>query len=130
MARDYVESEIPSVYNLQEVPPRREEPGLTQTIFRGVDQMVGFNLIDPEKEDGAPHSHPWEQINFVADGQVDFVVGDERVTLEQYDVLEIPPDIEHASRADPDESAVLLAFWPVREEFQSATEYQTEFQTD
>jgi quercetin dioxygenase-like cupin family protein len=127
MVREYVESEIPAVYNFQEVPPVRDEPGLTQTVFRGLDQMVGFTVIGPEKEDSDPHSHPWEQVNVLFEGHLDFLVGGERISLEQYDVLEIPPGVEHTSRVVSDESAVLLAFWPLREDRLSATDYQTEF---
>lgn len=129
MVREYVESEIPAVYNLQDVPPVRDEPGLTQTVFRGLDQMVGFTVVGPENEDSAPHSHPWEQVNVLLEGRLDFVVGGERVSLEPYDVLEIPPGVEHASRVVADEPAVLLAVWPLREDRLAATGYQTEFDT-
>lgn len=127
MVRDYVESEIPSVYNLRDVPPVREGPGFTQTVFRGLDQMVGLTVIGPEKEDSEPHSHPYEQVNVLVEGELDFVVGGERLSLAQYDALEIPPGVEHASRAVSEEKAVLFAFWPLREDRLSGTEYQTEF---
>ena len=127
MVREYVESEIPSVYNLEAVPPVRDETGVTQTVFRGIDQMIGFTVIEPDAEDSPPHSHPWEQMNVLVDGELDFLVGDERISLEPYDALEIPPGVEHTSRAVSDEPATLLAFWPLREDRLSATEYQTEF---
>lgn len=127
MVRDYNASEIPSVYNLQDVPPVRDEPGLTQVVFRGLDQMIGFTVIHPENEDADPHSHPWEQVNILLQGRLDFLVGGERVSLEEYDILEIPPGIEHTSRVVTNESAHLLAIWPLREDRLSATEYQSEF---
>lgn len=127
MVRDYDESEIPSVYNLEEAPAVRDEPGFRQAVFRGIDQMLGFSIVGPDKPDSEPHSHPWEQMNYVAEGRIDFVVGDEVVTLEQHDVITIPPGIEHTSRAVADEPAVLLAFWPLREDRLDATDYQDEF---
>lgn len=130
MVRAYDEAAIPSVYNLQDVPAVRDEPGVTQKVFRGLDQMVGFTVIRPEKEDAEPHSHPYEQVNMLVEGRLDFVVGDERVSLEPYDILEIPPGVEHTSRVASDEPAVLLAFWPLREDRLWATEYQTEFDTE
>lgn len=127
MVRDYDPDEIPSVYNLQDVPPVRDEPGFRQVVFRGIDQMVGFTSITPEKEDGEPHRHPYEQTNMLVEGRLEFVVGDETVELEPYDVLEIPPEVPHTARTIDGESATLLAFWPLREDRLSATEYQKEF---
>lgn len=127
MVREYDESAIPTVHNLQSVEPGRQEPGFSQVLFRGIDQMVAFSNIGPEKEDGEPHTHPFEQMNMLVEGRLDFIVGDERVSLEPYDSLVIPPGVPHTSRALEDESAVLLAFWPLREDRVSMTDYQTEF---
>lgn len=130
MVRNYDASEIPAVYNFRDVPPHRDEEGITQTVFRGLDQMVGFSVIEPEKPDSEPHRHPYEQINLLIEGELDFIVGDEQVSLKQYDILEIPPEVEHTSRAVSDEPAILLAMWPLREDRLSSTQYQTEFETE
>ena len=127
MVRDYDADAVPSVYNFWDVPPVRENPGMSQRVFRGIDQMVGFTVIEPDKPDAEPHTHPWEQINLLVEGRLDFVVGDERISLEPYDVVEIPPDVPHTSRAVADEPAVLLAFWPLQETHLHGTAYQTEF---
>ncbi|WP_460561492.1 cupin domain-containing protein [Halorubrum pallidum] len=128
MVRSYDPSEIPSVYNLKDAPLAKEGKGFEQVVFRGVDQMIGMTTIGPEREDKPPHSHPWEQMNLVVEGEVDFIVDDERISLSTYDAVEIPPDVPHASRAVADEPATLLAFWPLREDRLDATDYQTEFQ--
>ncbi|PGF15349.1 pectin degradation protein [Natrinema sp. CBA1119] len=119
MPREYDRSEIPSVYNLRDIDPYREEPGLSQVIFRGIDQMIGFTRIDPEKPDSEPHTHPYEQTNMLVDG--------ERIELEPYDTLTIPPEIPHTSRTVDGETATLLAFWPLREDRLEGTAYQREF---
>lgn len=126
MVRDYDESKIPAVYNLQDVPAARNDTGSTQKIFRGLDSMVGFTKIKSDEE-AEPHSHPFEQINLLIKGKVDFYVGGEIVTLERYDILEIPPGVEHESRELSDGPAELLAFWPLREDRLEHTAYQTEF---
>lgn len=130
MVRDYDEDAIPSVYNLREVPPVREDPAFSQVVFRGIDQMIGMTFIEPERADSEPHSHPWEQMNLLMDGRLDFLVDGERVELERYDALTIPPGVEHTSRVASDEQAVLLAFWPLREDRLEATDYQDEFNVD
>lgn len=127
MPRDYDRSAVPSVYNLREVAPYREETGFRQVVFRGVDQMIGFSEIGPEKPDAEPHSHPYEQANMLVDGRLDFLVDGERVELDPYDTLAIPPEVPHTSRAVEGETATLLAFWPLREDRIDGTAYQREF---
>lgn len=127
MPRDYDRSAVPSVYNLQETPLCRDEPGFQQTVFRGIDQMVGFSQVSPEKVDSDPHTHPYEQMNMVLEGQLDFLVDGKRVNLEPYDTLMIPAEIPHTSRAVEDSTATLLAIWPLREDRLAETEYQMEF---
>lgn len=127
MVRKYDSSEIPSVYNLADAPVAKEEPGFEQVVFRGVDQMVGMTTIESEREDKPQHSHPWEQTTIVIEGEVDFLVDGERVSLGVHDAVEIPPDVPHASRAVSEEPARLLAFWPLREDRLEATDYQAEF---
>lgn len=129
MVRDYDASVIPAVYNFREVPPHRNDEGVTQKIFRGIDKMIGVTIIEPDKPDAAPHTHPYEQINLLVEGELDFIVGDEQISLEHYDVLEIPPGVKHTSRAVSDKPAILLAFWPLREDRLAATRYQAEFDT-
>lgn len=127
MARDYDESEVPSVYNLEDVAPYRQEQGFEQVVFRGIDQMVGFSRISPERPDSEPHTHPFEQMNMLVEGRLDFLVNGERLELEPYDTLAIPPDVPHTSRAVEGETATLLAFWPLREDRVEGTAYQEEF---
>jgi quercetin dioxygenase-like cupin family protein len=129
MARDYDSDAVPSVHNLDSVDPYRAGTGFEQVLFRGIDQMIGFTRIGPEKPDGEPHSHPFEQSNMLVEGRLDFVVDGERLELEPYDTLMIPPEVPHTSRAVDGESATLLAFWPLREDRTDATAYQDEFPT-
>lgn len=117
----------PSIHNLQQVPSRVEKPGFRQVVFRGLDQMVGLIAISPDMEDKPLHNHPWEQTNMLVESQVDFVVGDDRISLDSYDIFAIPPDTPHAVCAADNESAVLFVVWPLREDYLFATEYQTEF---
>lgn len=126
MVKEYDSSSIPTVYNLNDAPEYRDREGLTQVIFRGLDQMVGFTVIKPSKPDSTPHSHSFEQMNLLLEGSLKMVVGDEVVHLAPYDSLVIPPGVEHTSQAT-DEQAVLLAVWPLREDRLDAVEYQAEF---
>ncbi|MFC6765271.1 cupin domain-containing protein [Natrinema soli] len=115
------------MYNVRDIDPYREEPGLRQVIFRGIDQMIGFTQIEPEKPDTEPHTHPYEQTNMLVDGRLDFLVDGEGIELEPYDTLTIPPEIPHTSRPIDGETATLLAFWPLREDRLEGATYQREF---
>jgi quercetin dioxygenase-like cupin family protein len=127
MVRDYIESEIPRVYNLAEAPPAREEPGVKQMLFRGMDQMIGLTFIGAEASRSEPHTHPYEQLNMLIEGELRFIVDGEELTLTPYDTLMIPPHVPHTSEPSGDGTAVLLAFWPLREELAATTDYQSEF---
>lgn len=127
MPRDYDRSAIPSVYNLQDIDPHREEPGFRQVFFRGIDRMLGFSEIGPGASDSEPHTHPYEQLNTLLEGRLDFLVDGTRVELEPYDTMTIPPEVPHTSRVVEGKTATLLAVWPLREDHLDATAYQKEF---
>jgi quercetin dioxygenase-like cupin family protein len=127
MARDYDRSAISSVYNLENVAPRRQEPGFEQVVFRGIDQLVGFSQIGPDTEAFTRHTHPYEQLNLLVGARLDFLVDGERVELYPYDTLVIPPEIPHPSRAVDGERATLLALWALRGDRIEGTSYQKEF---
>jgi quercetin dioxygenase-like cupin family protein len=127
MVRDYDRAAIPSAYDLADAPTVRDEPGFTQSVFRGVDQLIGFSQIGPAYPDGEPHTHPYEQANLLVDGRVDMLIDGEVVELRPYDAVTIPPEVPHTARAVAGESATLVAFWPLREDRLDGTEYQTEF---
>ncbi|MFB6280953.1 MAG: cupin domain-containing protein [Haloferacaceae archaeon] len=126
MARDYDPAAIPAVHDLTAAPRVREEPGFEQTVFRGIDQLIGLSWIDPGREDGAPHTHPFEQTNVLLEGRLDFHVDGERVALDPHHALTIPPEVPHGARV-AGESATLLAVWPLREDRLDGTAYQQEF---
>lgn len=131
MVGKYNRSRVPSVYNLMDVPAVGdrfpEGAKKIQKVFRGVDQMIGFNIIKPGAEATDPHTHPFEQTNLLLEGEIEYVVGDDVATLKPWDILCIPPEVEHGSRIVSDDRAILLAFWPLREDRLSGTEYQEEF---
>lgn len=127
MARDYDAAAIPAVHDLDAAPRVREEPGFEQTVFRGIDQLVGLSWIDPDRDDGDAHTHPFEQTNVLLEGRLGFLVDGERVSLDPHDALTIPPETPHAARTVAGESATLLAVWPLREDRLDGTDYQHEF---
>ena len=127
MVRMYEADAVPTVYNLDDIPKQDKGEGAVGQYFRGHDMIVGFNTLNERKEHSL-HSHPWEQIAFVIEGSCEFVIDGKQVTLETGDVVNIPPGVEHSSSTD--EETLLMAIWPLREDYLSFTEYQQEYPTE
>lgn len=125
MVREYDSDEIPAVYAKEELPVHEGSTGVTQQYFRGLDTLVGFTRLTSEKT-ASPHSHPWEQINFVLEGACEFHVGDEVVRATAGDIFVIPPDVPHTAEP-PTEPCEILFTGPLREDYAVKTEYQREF---
>ena len=125
MVRPYDETEIPAVYSRDDMPVHESGPGVTQQYFRGLDTLVGFTTITAEKS-AEPHSHPWEQINYVLEGECEFNVGDETVSASVGDIFVVPPDVPHCAEP-PEEPCTILFTGPLREDYAAKTDYQREF---
>mgnify|MGYP002760225158 FL=1 len=126
MVREYDREEVPAVYDLRAVETVKEREGYRQVVFRGVDMMLGHTTIEPTCDDRPPHTHPWEQINMLMEGELQFLVDGTVVDLQPHHAMVIPPDVPHAARS-ADVGATLLAVWPLREDRVEMTQYQREF---
>jgi quercetin dioxygenase-like cupin family protein len=62
------------------------------------------------------HSHPHEQIGYVARGALEFTIADRVEVLRAGDAYVIPGNVPHACRALEDSVAIDI-FSPVREEY-------------
>lgn len=123
MVRSYHADEIPAVYNLDEMPVESREKS-SRRYFRGLDTLVGINRIEPGR-DSSPHSHPWEQINFVLEGSCRFHVDGEVISIREGDFFVVPPDVPHCSEPGDDPCTIIFT-GPIREDSLDKTAYQTE----
>ena len=62
------------------------------------------------------HSHPHEQIGYVADGAIEFTIGERIQVLRAGDAYVIPGHVPHGCRA-LEASLAIDIFSPVREEY-------------
>lgn len=65
----------------------------------------------------APHSHPHEQITYVADGELLFFLNDEKFHLQTGDIIVIPPDTPHTIQPLRKHVRLVDTFSPIREDF-------------
>jgi quercetin dioxygenase-like cupin family protein len=102
--------------NRSDATPVEMVPGVTRRTLSTSERMM---LIDVVLEKGAvvpSHSHPHEQIGYLASGRVLFELGDERRELGPGDSWLVPPNVPHQVTAlEP--SLAIDVFSPPREEY-------------
>ena len=110
--------------NWEELAREAVRPGVTRSGFRGEQVLMVMNYLEPGME-VRPHSHPFEQIAYIVQGRMKFIVGDEVHELGPGGVIHIPPDVEHCGEPLGDELVMNLdVFSPIRDDYRHLVEYQ------
>jgi quercetin dioxygenase-like cupin family protein len=71
----------------------------------------------PSAEPDPPHSHPHEQVTYVAAGEILFFIGDESRKLEAGDMVAVPPDEPHRIQLLTPTVRLIDTFTPIRQDF-------------
>jgi quercetin dioxygenase-like cupin family protein len=88
-------------------------PWAKRRAVHGETCTVAINSLGERKS--SVHSHPHEQITYIASGTTDFVLGDRVITVGAGDILVIPPDMPHGGGSG---ACVMVDFFaPKREDF-------------
>jgi quercetin dioxygenase-like cupin family protein len=91
--------------------------GVSRSVFSGDGATLAFTTLEPGHT-ARPHSHPHEQIVYVLEGELLFVVGDEEAVLAAGDMVVVPPGVEHWAQTLGEGPAVdLSVFTPHRAEY-------------
>jgi quercetin dioxygenase-like cupin family protein len=64
-----------------------------------------------------PHTHPHEQITYVAEGEIYLSIGDEQHHLRSGDLFTVPGNVPHSVQPLTDKVRLVDTFTPVREDF-------------
>jgi len=109
------------------MPAEKENPVINERISPDFERKIAYleNLMvvvcdfknGPMKKPDPPHSHPHEQITFVAEGEIEFFKGEEKLLLSKNDMILIPSGIPHSIRLLSDHAKLIDSFSPVRKEF-------------
>lgn len=112
------------LYTWDELPKEVVRKGVERSGFRGNDALMVMNWLTPGMEVN-PHSHPFEQIAYVVQGRMKFVVGDDVFDAGPGSVIRIPPNVEHYGEPIGDEIVLNLdVFSPIREDYRHLVDYQ------
>ena len=76
--------------NWDAVPIQKLGSGIERQMIVGEKMMV-CRLRFPPQTVTAPHDHPHEQMTFVEQGHVRFIIGEEEVLAQTGDILHILP---------------------------------------
>ena len=80
--------------------------------------MVVIDFNDgPAAEPDPPHSHPHEQMCYVASGELVVHIGDEQQQLGPGDLFTVPPNVPHTVRLLTERVRLVDCFTPLREDF-------------
>ncbi len=80
--------------------------------------LVVIDFADgPAEQPDPPHSHPHEQITYVAEGEILFFINGEPTQLSTGDMITVPPDAPHTIQLLTEKARLVDSFSPIREEF-------------
>lgn len=103
----------------QDVIPQVIAPGRTRYITytdRLMMAVIDFNDGPAENPD-PPHTHPHEQVTYVAEGEVLFFMAGVPTRLGPGAVVSVPPDVPHCVQPLTSHARLVDVFTPIREDF-------------
>jgi quercetin dioxygenase-like cupin family protein len=102
-----------------ELTPEIIAPGRTRYLAYTQNLMmvvVEFN-DGPSSEPDPPHSHPNEQVSYVASGEINLFMENKLTRLGPGDMFTVPPNIPHSVQLLTEHVILVDSFTPVREDF-------------
>ena len=91
-------------------------PGVSIQTAAGNNLMLSFVEFEPYAV-VAPHSHPHEQMGLLLEGELTFIIGDERHVLIPGQMWRIPGGVMHSAIAGDKAVKALDVFCPIREDY-------------
>jgi len=97
------------------------------TVRQGVERRMGYtnNLMmtvmdfhnGPAAQPDPLHSHPHEQITYVAEGEINFILGEESTHLKPGDMVLVPSEMPHSIQLLTQHVRLVDCFTPLRQDF-------------
>lgn len=108
-----------TVIKEKQTPPEKISPVFERRIAHLNNLMIVVCDFTngPAKEPDKPHSHPHEQITYVAEGELYLFLGEEKHLLTKGDIFTVPPDLPHCIQTISPYVRLIDTFSPIREDF-------------
>lgn len=98
--------------------PETIKPGLKRRLVHlDTIMTVVIDFENAMNEPDPPHSHPHEQITYVAEGELWFIIEEEKYRLQKGDMIVIPAGKPHTVQTLVPNVRLIDSFSPVREDF-------------
>lgn len=103
----------------QETPAEKFAPGAERRLGHLDNLMIVVIDFDdgPTSEPDPPHSHPHEQVCYVAAGEIIFILDGEETRLGPGDVFLVPSGRPHTIQRLTKHVRLVDCFTPIREDF-------------
>jgi quercetin dioxygenase-like cupin family protein len=92
-----------------------------RTRFLAQTERLMTAVIDfsdgPTSEPDPPHSHPHEQITYVAEGEIFFCLENEKHHLHAGDLFTVPGNVPHSVQLLTEKVRLVDTFTPIRKDF-------------
>jgi len=108
-----------NVSKISEAKAFEVKPGRTRRILHTDHlMMVAYDFADgPAAQPDSSHTHPHEQMTYVAEGEVMFFIGEESTRLAPGDMVAVPPDRPHTIQLLTPRARLVDTFTPLRQDF-------------
>lgn len=108
-----------TVIHQREAKRHAISPTRSRYLAHGANLMlVAIDITDgPRSEPDPFHNHPHEQVTYIVEGRINFLMGDEQFELGEGDMVAVPPNVPHAIQPLTARVRLLDAFNPLREDF-------------
>lgn len=102
--------------------PTLIRPGVERRLAHTPNLMMTVIDFDdgPTAQPDPLHAHPHEQITFVVEGEIIFVIGDETAHLKPGDMVTIPSAAPHSIQLLSAHVRLIDCFTPIRQDFLAA----------
>lgn len=105
----------PHILNVNDLDWTYSRAGIKFVTYQGAESMTAtLALLTPGHKPG-PHTHAYEQLVFILQGECDFYVDSVAYQLTAGSMMAVPPNVEHYIVAKGDKDVINLdVFYPKR----------------
>jgi quercetin dioxygenase-like cupin family protein len=111
-----------TIYKYAEMDVAKPMPDvLRRQVYTENVMVTVVDFVNGPSPVAPPHQHPHEQITYIAEGRVNFIVGEgdaQTIDLvEAGDLIVVPPDAPHTVEVLSEAARLVDSYYPVREDF-------------